>query len=63
VDTQVVQSQNKSCFKMLTVTVDLALTAGSSASLEGLFMLHCHPTASPEPSQWPVKPLEPAVLN
>lgn len=55
-DTQVVQSQNKSCFVMLTVTVDLALAAGYSASVEGLFTLGCHPTSSPEPSQWPIKP-------
>lgn len=52
-DTQVVQSQNKSCFMMLTITVDLALAAGSSASVGWLFMLHCHP---PEPSQQPMKP-------
>lgn len=55
-DTQVVQSQNKSCFMMRTVTVDLALVAGSSASVEGFIMLCCHPTTSPEPSQWLVKP-------
>lgn len=48
-DTQVVQSQNKSCFMMLTITVDLAL-------MGWLFMLRCHLTTSPEPSQWLVKP-------
>lgn len=55
-DTQIVQSQNISCFMMLTVTVDLAPVTGSSASVGWLFMLHCHPTSSPEPSQWPVEP-------
>lgn len=55
-DTQVVQSQNKSYFMMLTIIADLALAAGSSASVGWLFMLRCHPTTSPEPSQWPLKP-------
>lgn len=55
-DTQIVQSQNISCFIMLTITVDLAAVAGLSPLVGWLFMLHHHPTSSPEPSHWLVEP-------
>lgn len=55
-DTQVIQSHNKSCFMILTIIEDFMLRAGSSASVEGLFSLHCHPTSSHMPSLWLVDP-------